>query len=136
MDRMGGGHKGEGRGDDFARDTSVLYYRLKRNHTVGEETEMFDAQILSQSRFKLLVELTIVGQPFRLPYLFKIGDELLQRRKGRGCDIDGFFKRLSHIRLSIVCVYGIARQHGASTVIITANRRYPTRLRVQHGTTC
>gem|GEM_PF-2144811 len=93
MNRVGGRDEGERCGDDFARDPQGLHPQLQRNHPVGEKTHIFDAQVLRQRRFKLLVELAVIRQPLRLPDFLKIRNELFQWRERRRCDIDGLHWR-------------------------------------------
>lgn len=78
--RMRCGDERVGRGDDFALDAQ----RLNRGHqcqgAVGEQREVLHAQILGQFMFELLVKRAAVGELTAFPYVFEVGNELLQRR--------------------------------------------------------
>jgi hypothetical protein len=44
---------------------------------------MFDAQVIAQGLFELLMERSVIGQPAAFPYLLQIRNELLQWRQVR-----------------------------------------------------
>ena len=71
-------HKGEGRGDDLARDAQRLHTNLQCYHAIGEKRYVLHPEVFSQFGFKLAVELAVVREPLVIPNLAQIGDELVQ----------------------------------------------------------
>ena len=80
---MGGGDKGIRRGDDFTGNSQRLQRGDKCNGAIGKQSQVFNTKILTKRSLQLLMEGAIVGQPFALPNLFQIGNELFQRGKIR-----------------------------------------------------
>ena len=66
-------------------DAQSLQGGNQRKRPIGKQRHIFYAQIIRQSSLQLLMELTIIGNPFALPYLLQIAHKLVQRREqGRG----------------------------------------------------
>ena len=84
-----GGDKGEWRRYDFACYAQCLHPNLQGNHPIGEKRDILHSKVFRQFGLELAVEFAIVGEPFVVPYLFKIGNKLVQRGQRRRCDIDG-----------------------------------------------
>ena len=90
VDRMRRGHERERRRDNFARDAERLKSDLQRDHPVGEQRDILDTEVLGEFRLELFVEFAAVREPFVVPYLPQIRDEIVQRRERRRGDVDGF----------------------------------------------
>lgn len=90
VDRVRGRHERERSRDDFARDAECLKPDLKCDHSIGEQRDVFDAEILGEFRLKLSVEFAVVREPFVVPDLPQIRNEVVQRRQRRRGDVDGF----------------------------------------------
>lgn len=90
VDRVRRRHECEWRRDDFARDAERLKSDLQRDHPVGEQRDILDAEIFGEFRLELPVEFTVIREPFIVPYLPQIRDEIVQRRERRRGDKDGF----------------------------------------------
>ena len=80
---MGGGHEAVGRGDDLARDAQGLQGAHQGKRAVGEQADVGHFQVLAQGLLQFLVIMTIVGQPFTIPYILQVRHEIIQRRKQR-----------------------------------------------------
>ena len=78
QERMRGGHKGIGRGDDLARNAQSLQCGDQRNGAVGEKRNVLYPQVLAQHFFQLVVKWATVGQHLAVPYFLQIGHELFQ----------------------------------------------------------
>ena len=90
VDRVRGSHERERGRDDFARDAERLKPDLERNHPIGEQRDIFHAEVFGEFRLKLPMEFAVVREPFVVPDLPQIRDEVVQRRQRRRSDVDGF----------------------------------------------
>ena len=70
-DGVGSGHEAVRSRDDLPSDSQCLKGGKKRKRTISKEAYLVYAQIALQRSFKLFVEVTVVGNPPRVPDLFK-----------------------------------------------------------------
>src|SRR5690554_7466589 len=70
-----GGNKAEGGGDYFAGYAQCLQSCDEGKCPVAEQTDVLNPEVFAKGLFQLLVELSVVGEPFGFPYLFEVGRE-------------------------------------------------------------
>ena len=76
--RMGGGHKAVGRGDDLAADVEGLQRGDKRQRTVGEQADVGHLEVLTKGGLKPLVEFTVICNPLVVPDLTQHRGEVVE----------------------------------------------------------
>ncbi len=81
---MCGGNKRIGRGYHLTRNAQGLESRDEGKGAVGKYGDIVHTEIAGKRLLQLFVERAIVGNPFAVPNLLQVGDELIQRRKKRG----------------------------------------------------
>lgn len=77
-DRMGGGDKAVGRGDDLAADVERLQRGDERQRAVGEKADVGHLEVVTQRLFQPLVERAIIGNPLAVPNLAEHLVEVVQ----------------------------------------------------------
>ena len=90
-DGVGGGGKGEGRGDDLtAAQGEGLQHVFKREVAVGEERDVRHAQILAQRALQRLMLHAHISEPAAVPDIPDLRTEFVEIRHGGAGDIDLF----------------------------------------------
>ena len=77
-DRMGGGDKAVGRGDDLAADVERLQRGDERQRAVGEKADVGHLEVVTQRLFQPLVERAVIGNPLAVPNLAEHLVEVVQ----------------------------------------------------------
>lgn len=77
-DRMGGGHKAVGCGDDLAADVERLQRGDERQRAVGEQADVGHLEVVTQRLFQPLVERAVIGNPLAVPNLAEHLVEVVQ----------------------------------------------------------
>ena len=81
VQRVRGGHKAIGSGNDFACDAQRLQCGDECQGAVSEQSHMLNAQVLRQGVLQLLMKRATVREDLVVPDLLQIGCELFQRGK-------------------------------------------------------
>lgn len=85
---VGGSHEAIWCGDDLAGDAKSLEGGDERQGAVGEERDIWHAEVFGESVFELLVEGAVVGYPSAIPNLFQRLVEVVEVGKEGGGDGD------------------------------------------------